>query len=130
MCSYFLSQSIIQKREDYSIGVGFASDTLIVLTGIFLGIFIRLSVISNLLWSNIVILISIGLVILISLIASFRAKQGRHLYFAQTSIASLYLALKDYFPEIDNLDLVDDLEFWKWFYYFQGQYHKIKELIS
>lgn len=99
-CSYFLSQSILQKREDYSIGVGFASDTLIVLTGILLGIFIRLSVISNLLWSNIVILISIGLVILISLIASFRAKQGRHLYFAQTSIASLYLALKDYFPEI------------------------------
>ena len=43
---------------------------------------------------------------------------------------SIYLSEKDYFPEIDNLDLVDDLEFSKWFYYFQGQYHKIKELIS
>ena len=43
---------------------------------------------------------------------------------------SIFLTEKDYFPEIDNLDLVDDLEFSKWFYYFQGQYHKIKELIS
>ena len=97
--SYFISENIKQKREDFSLGAAFSSDTLIVLTGLLLSIFMSLSIPSRLKWSNFAVLLSIGIVIFISLIASFRERKGRHLYFTQTSIASLYLALKQAFPE-------------------------------
>lgn len=97
--SYFLSENIKQKREDFSLGAAVSSDMLIVVTGALLALFIRLSIPSSLQWNNLALLISIGIVILISLIASYRTRQGRHLYFAQTSIASLYLGLKRAFPE-------------------------------
>lgn len=55
-------------------------------------------------------------------------------HFEDTGIEELYDAIylteKDYFPKIDDLDLVNDLEFSKWFYYFQGQYQKVLDLIE
>ena len=42
---------------------------------------------------------------------------------------SIYLSEKDYFPQSAN-DLQDDLDFAKWFYYFQGQYHKLQDILQ
>ncbi len=41
---------------------------------------------------------------------------------------SIYLSEKDYFPQIDDID--EEGEFIKWFYYYQGQYHAIKDIIA
>ena len=41
---------------------------------------------------------------------------------------SIFLSEKDYFPDIDDID--EELEFAKWFYYYQGQYHAIKAIIA
>lgn len=42
---------------------------------------------------------------------------------------SIYLLEKDYFPQSAN-DLQDDADFAKWFYYFQGQYHKLQDIFK
>lgn len=41
----------------------------------------------------------------------------------------VYLTEKDYFPQSAN-ELQDDMEFSKWFYYFQGQYHKLQDILK
>lgn len=41
---------------------------------------------------------------------------------------SIYLSEKDYFPENDIIEY--DEEFSKWFYYFQGQYHKLQDILK
>lgn len=41
---------------------------------------------------------------------------------------NIYLTEKDYFPEIN--DILEDYEFSKWFYYFQGQYHKLQDILK
>ena len=94
---FFLSKN---TREDFSIGSGIGSDLLIVLSGIFIGLFMRLGVNSNLLYNEYALVISILIIILNSLYTAFRDKKPRHIYFAQIAIASLYLALKPSFPEI------------------------------
>lgn len=98
--SYFLSGIIPEDREDYSAGFHYASDILILFTGLFLGIFIRLEIVSNLRFSNLVGLIPIVLVIVVTASASFKTLKPRHLYFLQTAIASLYLGLKPAFPQV------------------------------
>jgi hypothetical protein len=87
-------------REDFSIGSGIGSDLLIILSGILLGLFIRLGVNSNLPYNEYALVISILVIILISLYTAFKEKKPRHIYFAQIAIASLYLALKPSFPNI------------------------------
>ena len=94
---FFLSKN---AREDFSIGSGIGSDLLIILSGILLGLFLRLGVNSNLPYNEYALVISILVIILISLYTAFKEKKPRHLYFAQIAIASLYLALKPSFPNI------------------------------
>ena len=40
---------------------------------------------------------------------------------------NIYLLEKDYFPNIDKV--VEEGEFLKWFYYFQGQYHILMDVL-
>jgi hypothetical protein len=106
--AYFTSEIIEDNRKDFAQGSSFASDALIITTGIILGLFIRAGIISNLNFANIALVTAIGIIIIISLLASYKTRASRHLYFAQTSIASFYLALKPSFPglltpEIDSI---------------------------
>lgn len=41
---------------------------------------------------------------------------------------NIYLTEKDYFPNCDEIE--NDVEFSKWFYYFQGQYHKLQDILK
>lgn len=41
---------------------------------------------------------------------------------------SIYLTEKDYFPQ--HPDEFLDTDFVKWFYYFQGQYHKLQDILK
>ncbi len=96
LCSIFIKE----RREDFALGVGYGSDLLILITGVLIAVFIRLGITSNLLFSEFALIGSILLVTCISIFTSFQYRRQRHLYFSQTSIASLYLALKPAFPEI------------------------------
>lgn len=49
-------------------------------------------------------------------------------YNIEESYESIYLSEKDYFPENDIIKY--DEEFSKWFYYFQGQYHKLQDILK
>ncbi|HNH09882.1 MAG TPA: hypothetical protein PK683_15410, partial [Leptospiraceae bacterium] len=91
-----------ERRKDFSAGSAYSSDILIVCTGIFLGIFMRISLQSSLKYSDFAGLAAISTVIFISLAAAYRNRKAIHLYFAQTAIASLYLAIKPAFPDLLN----------------------------
>lgn len=95
--SYFSSEYIAEQRKDLRDGYSYASDILIIVTGLFLGIFIRLGINSILVYSNIIIILTISIIILVTLFASFKTLKPRHLYFLQTAIVSLYLGMKPAF---------------------------------
>lgn len=96
----FCSLLIRKKREDFSIGALYGSDILILMIGFLIAIFIRLNIASTLLFNEYALITAISLVILVSIFTSIQYKKPRHIYFTQTSIATLYIALKPAFPEI------------------------------
>ncbi|HRG75050.1 MAG TPA: hypothetical protein PLX69_10870 [Leptospiraceae bacterium] len=96
----FCSFVIRKKREDFSIGALYGSDFLILMIGVLIGIFVRLNIPSGLLFSEYTLISAILLVILNSIFNSILYKKPRHIYFTQTSIATLYIALKPAFPEV------------------------------
>ena len=88
----FCSLLIRKKREDFSIGALYGSDILILMIGFLIAIFIRLNIASTLLFNEYALITAISLVILVSIFTSIQYKKPRHIYFTQTSIATLYIA--------------------------------------
>lgn len=97
--SFYSSGYLEKRREDISFGFIYASDSLIVTTGLLLAVIVRTALVSSLQFANYVTLISILLIILITSVASVNTLKPRYLYFLQTAIGSLYLSLKPAFPQ-------------------------------
>lgn len=96
----YSSISLNKGREDISIGAGYGGDSLFLLVGLFLTVYIRTNIQSNIPFASLALLFSILLVIAATLVIAFILRKPHHFYFAQTGIASLYLILKPSFPEL------------------------------
>ncbi|HMV43419.1 MAG TPA: hypothetical protein PKD50_12835, partial [Leptospiraceae bacterium] len=98
---YFYSSIVLnQGRADITIGASYGSDTLILLVGLFLAIFIRFQISSSIPYASLILVITILLIITLTLTESFILRRSHHFYFSQVSIASFYLVLKPSFPEL------------------------------
>ncbi|MBI3395619.1 MAG: hypothetical protein HY042_07285 [Spirochaetia bacterium] len=86
-----------KSRPDWSVGSGWARDGFFALSGILFMIDQRGGPASPLLYSRIVVIVSVILVILLALEAAHHGLEPRHIYVAQVGIASLYAAMKPLF---------------------------------